>query len=235
MGDRKNAGRVACRESRHALGVYVVGGIDPTDRSAVDAHLAECADCRDELAGLAGLPALLARVPVGEATRLLLDGQRDDHPSLVALLGQAAQHNRHRWRPRLAAAAATGLIAGAGAVTVSRVLDYPQAPPPATAARQWAHTVRGADPRTHASAVVRYEGRPWGVQLAVQVTGVPAGTRCRLQITNSRRQQVESGSWTVAAGHERAWYPASSSVPLSAARAFVITAGSRTLVTVPIR
>ena len=42
----------ACREIRPLLGVYVVGAIDPAERSTVDAHLAECQACRDELAGL---------------------------------------------------------------------------------------------------------------------------------------------------------------------------------------
>jgi hypothetical protein len=230
--------RAACGEFRRALGVYVAGAIGPADRSAVDQHLAECPDCRDELAGLAGLPALMGRVPVGEATGLLLHGEPDERPSqpsLVSLLGRAARLRRHGMWPRLAAAAATGLIAGGGAVAVSRVLDHPQARSPVAAARQLAPTVRGTDPRTRDSAIVRYQSRPWGLQLAVQVDGIPAGTRCWLQVINAAGQQVTSGSWTVAAGHEDAWYSASSSVPLSSARAFVITAGSRALVTVPIR
>ena len=45
-----------CGDIRLALGVYVVGAIDPAERSIVDAHLSHCAACREELAGLAGLP-----------------------------------------------------------------------------------------------------------------------------------------------------------------------------------
>ena len=229
--------RAACGETCRALGVYVVGAIGPADRSAVDEHLGGCGECRDELAGLAGLPALLGRVPADEATRLLIGADLDERPSqpaLISLLGRAAQLRRHRAWPRLAAAAAAGLIAGAGAVTASRVLDHPQ-PPPSEAARQQPVAVHGTDPRTHASAVIRYQPRPWGIQMAVQVSGIPAGTRCWLQVTYATGQWVASGSWTVASGRRDAWYPASSPVPLSAARAFVITAGSRTLVTVPIR
>ena len=59
-----------CPEARLSLGVYVLGAIDPAERSQVDSHLASCRDCRDELAGLAGLPALLARVGVEEAIAL---------------------------------------------------------------------------------------------------------------------------------------------------------------------
>jgi hypothetical protein len=62
-----------CAEARLSLGVYVLGSIDPAERTLVDAHLAACRDCRDELAGLAGLPALLARVGTEEAIALSAD------------------------------------------------------------------------------------------------------------------------------------------------------------------
>ena len=61
-----------CREMRQLLGVYVVGAIDPAERTMVDEHLGHCADCRDELAGLAGLPAMLSRVPAADVERLSL-------------------------------------------------------------------------------------------------------------------------------------------------------------------
>ena len=74
-------GSAECRDIRHALGVYVLGAIDPAERSMVDAHLSTCPECREELAGLAGLPALLRRIPVGEAQQLAdddLDELADD-------------------------------------------------------------------------------------------------------------------------------------------------------------
>ena len=62
----------SCREIRQLLGVYVVGAIDPAERSIVDEHLGDCPSCRDELAGLAGLPAMLSRVPAADVERLSL-------------------------------------------------------------------------------------------------------------------------------------------------------------------
>ena len=62
-----------CTEARPSLGVYVLGAIDPAERSLVDTHLLTCRDCRDELAGLAGLPALLARVNPDEISRICPD------------------------------------------------------------------------------------------------------------------------------------------------------------------
>jgi anti-sigma factor RsiW len=226
-----------CAEMRRALGVYVVGAIAPADRSAVDRHLSSCADCRAELAGLAGLPALLGRVPDAEATRLLLGGSQEvlPQPPLHWLLGRAARSRRRRLWPGLAVAAAAGLMVGGGAVTASRLLDSPQAQPHAAAAQQRIPAVRGSDPHTHASAVVRYRPQPWGLQLAVQVSGIPPGTRCELHVTSASGQDVITGSWTVISGHQGAWYPGSSSDPLSDVRSFIITAGARTLVTVPFR
>ena len=63
-------GSADCRDIRHALGVYVLGAIDPAERATVDSHLSSCPECREELAGLAGLPALLRRIPVDEAQQL---------------------------------------------------------------------------------------------------------------------------------------------------------------------
>jgi predicted anti-sigma-YlaC factor YlaD len=70
-----------CGEARISLGVYVLGSIDPAERSLVDAHLSTCQDCRDELAGLAGLPALLARVSLDEVLAMSEDAPAESVPS----------------------------------------------------------------------------------------------------------------------------------------------------------
>ena len=60
-------GMAGCREIKQALGVYVLGAIDPAERAQVDEHLSSCQECREELASLAGLPAMLRKVPIVEA------------------------------------------------------------------------------------------------------------------------------------------------------------------------
>jgi Putative zinc-finger len=228
-----------CAETRRALGVYIVGAIAPAERSAVDGHLADCARCRAELAGLAGLPALLGRVPADEARRLLVGDDTDTEIQpqlpLQSLLGRAARLRQHRKWPRLAAAAAVGLAAGGGVIAASHVLDKLSPQPPAAAVQQWARTVQASNPATRASTMIRYQSQPWGLQVAVQISGIPVGTRCELQVVDASGHEVASGSWTVTAGHQGAWYSASSSVHLSGLRGFVITGGPQTLVTVPVR
>jgi hypothetical protein len=59
-----------CQEARTALGVYVLGAIDPGERVLVDEHLDTCQECRAELAEFMELPGLLALVPAEEAIAL---------------------------------------------------------------------------------------------------------------------------------------------------------------------
>ena len=236
-----------CAEIRAALGVYVVGAIDPADRAAVDSHLAWCIGCREELAGLAALPGRLGSVPDADVTILVLDEPgRDDPPEAVlrSLLGRAAAlRKRLRWR-RVMAAAAVAVIASGGAVAVSRVLDPaapdpaargPAARGPAASALPWAATAHGRDSRTGAAATVRYLAQPWGLQMQVQVSGISPGTRCELLVVGPGGRVV-AGGWTVAAGHGGAWYPASAPLAGPGVRGFVVaTATGKTLVSVPLR
>ncbi|HEU5031947.1 MAG TPA: anti-sigma factor [Spirillospora sp.] len=116
-----------CADVRTALGVYVVGAIDPAERGRVDAHLEGCPACRDELAGLAGLPALLGRVEEAQLEQVV--GDPAPGPELLeGLLARAAERRRGwlgplgrraggrgrvtRWAP-LAAAACLLLVVGA--------------------------------------------------------------------------------------------------------------------------
>ena len=166
-----------CAEIRAALGVYVVGAIDPADRATVDSHLAWCTRCREELAGLAALPGRLGSVPDADVTMLVLDEPgRDGPPEAVlrSLLERAATLRRRlRWR-RVAAAVAVAVIAGGGAVAVSRVVD-PAAPRPAASVLPWVEMAHGRDPLTGAAATVRYRAQPWGIQMQVQVSRLSPG------------------------------------------------------------
>lgn len=151
-----------CREVRQELAIYVLGAIEPGGRDVVDRHVAGCADCRGELAALAGLPALLRRVPAGEAVALLGgeagSSRRDDLPSgpvLRQMLARAHRDGRRRVRIRVAAAAAAGLIGGASALAGWQAA-HPPAQQTTGAVAGWAGTTRAADPHSGASATVRY-------------------------------------------------------------------------------
>jgi hypothetical protein len=228
-----------CAEIRAALGVYVVGAIDPADRATLDSHLGWCTGCREELAGLAALPGRLGSVPDADVTMLVLDESgvagRDGPPEAVlrSLLERAAALRRRlRWR-RVAAALAVAVIASGGAVAVSRVVD-PAAPRPVASALPRMEMAHGRDPLTGAGATVRYLARPWGIQMQVQVSRVSPGTRCELLVVGPGGRVV-AGGWTVAAGYVDAWYPASAPLGVPGVRGFVVaSATGKTLVSVPL-
>jgi anti-sigma factor RsiW len=228
----------ACRDIRQALGIYVVGAIDPAERTVVDVHLGTCPDCREELAGLAGLPALLGRVPTDEAERLILHGDDIGDPQppaelLDSLLSRVAvRRSSRRWN-FIAAAAAAVLIAVAGGAVGARYIDPGGHPSAAAPARTALDVASATNQWTHVTAVVSYSGRSWGTQMAVRVTGIPAGTACSLWVVDSNGHRSSAGSWLVGTGTQDADYPASSAVSASRVRSFEVFSGSQLLVTVP--
>jgi hypothetical protein len=230
----------ACRDIRQSLGVYVVGAIDPAERTLVDDHLGTCPDCREELAGLAGLPAMLGRVPGSDAERLISSSTEvkdlEEPPAelLSSLLRRVAERRAvRRWRG-LAAAAAAVIIAVAGGAAGARILAPGVHPAgPAQAHGPSTETVSATDPRTHVSAVIRYTGRSWGTKMDVWVAGIKDGTTCEVWAVNGSGQRWSAGSWTVPNGQTESDYPASVSLGAAQVRNFVITSGGHVLVTVP--
>jgi hypothetical protein len=231
-------GMAGCREIKQALGVYVLGAIDPAERAQVDEHLATCADCREELASLAGLPALLRRVPTAEAERLAVAGQADSATGetppdqlLPALLARTTQTRRvRRWRELAAAAAVAVLALGAGAAGASLLGSGPAAPPAAhgQASHTW-HTVSAVDGRTGATLTVKYASVHWGTLMTAQVSGIPAGTVCQFVVTDTHGHRFVVGGWRVNNRGGPVWYPASTSLPDASLGSFQVTAGGKVM------
>ena len=228
-----NAGE--CAQARNALGVYLLGAIEPGERAQVEDHLVSCPRCREELAALAGLPGLLRKVPAGGAMRAWADDGAGllPGPPLDALLIRVARTRRRR--RRLITGAAATLVAGIGAATGLQVLHAGAASPPAAVAPRWAATVTAADPVTGVWAAIRYAPRPWGSELEVRVTGIAVGTRCQLWVTGARGQDVAAGGWSIASASQRGWYPASVPFPAGSLHGFEVTAAGKAQITVPAR
>lgn len=87
-----------CRH-RHALGAFVLGGLDEVETDAVRRHLAECPTCRREHDEIAGAPALLGLV-------------RDAPPPVPQRVrdGLVARAARRRTRRHWATASAAALV-----------------------------------------------------------------------------------------------------------------------------
>jgi Putative zinc-finger len=235
-------GSADCRDVRHALGVYVLGAIDPAERAVVDAHLSTCPECREELAGLASLPALLRRIPVGEAEQLA-DDDLDELPArevpsdemLRSLLGRTTRvRQARRWRG-LAAAAAVVLVAGFGGAAGWNALHQGAGGSGIQSMPAAFTSVSATNPVTQVGATVRYAAKGWGTVLDTRVKNVPAGDRCQLLVTDSSGHTTVVGSWRTTYDEGSVWYPGSSGVALDSVRSFEVISHGKVLVKVPAR
>jgi anti-sigma factor RsiW len=225
-----------CMDTRQALGVYVLGAIDPAERSQVDRHVTGCQECRDELAGLAGLPALLSRVSADEVGRISLEdadaapvGATPPGDLLESALSLTAARRRRQHRWQAAAAAAAGVVAAAGIVAGLRLASG--APASASAPPASWPTARTTSALSGVTATLRYDREPWGTAMDIQVIGVPSGTTCQLWVTDAQGVHLAVSGWTVANGSATAWYAGSTWVTASQVQGFDVTAGNQRLAT----
>jgi hypothetical protein len=203
----------SCREIRQALGVYVLGAIEPAERALVDEHLATCPDCREELASLAGLPAMLRKVPVVEAERLAasdtaLDGELPSDEMLESLVARTANVRRIHRRRRVAAAAAVIVVALGGGAAVATALQ-PSAPRVVAPKLVAWHMATGTGPAPGVHLTVRYRQVPGGTVIEARATGLRPGTRCQFQVTDATHTAWPLGGWVEESGKSSAWFPAS--------------------------
>ena len=231
-----------CTDARLSLGVYVLGAIDPAERSLVDAHLVTCRDCRDELAGLAGLPALLARVDPDEISRIRADDTvragsyagADDRPpgELIGTVLDLAEARRRRTRWRFLASAAAvvaiagGLFGGLSSITTTRTVPIPVSP----AGTNW-ETVEATSSVTGASASVAYSHELWGDAFEVLVDNIPVGTTCQLWVIHPNGTRTQVASWTTAKDEGNVWYSGSMAATAQPISKFQITADHKVLLT----
>ncbi len=227
-----------CTEARPSLGVYVLGAIDPAERSLVDAHLTTCRDCRDELAGLAGLPALLARVNPDEVSRIRADDTvrtvTDDRPS-GELIGTvldlaAARRRRTRWRFLATAAAvvaiAGGLFGGLSSMGTTRTVVVP-----VSAGQGSWETVQAKSTLTAATASIAYSKQLWGNAFEVLVDHIPDGTTCQLWVVHPDGTRTQVAAWTTSRDEGKVWYSGSMASTAKPISSFQITANHQVLIT----
>ena len=219
----------SCRTFRELLGVYVVGAIEPGERAAVDAHLSQCYECREELAALAPLPALLHRVPLEDAERIMLASQPPDvtEPSpgmLDSLLRQVGAKRRTRRVRGLFIAAAAILVAVGGAAAVAEAI----------APDHHAKTIEVATATwPPLSATVRYGESSWGTRMSVQVSGFKKWTACEFYVLTKDGRKVLAGGWLVGPDSREIWYPVHSSVQEPNVTGFEITTASGKTLQIP--
>jgi anti-sigma factor RsiW len=213
------------------LGSYVLGEFDEDERHATQAHLATCERCRLDVADLRAMHTLLGDIP----PEAVLDGPPDDADLLLnRILREVAREGGDSSRRRRGVAAlavtAAGLAVLAGGVAVGRLVDSPAPEPQLNAAG--ARTASASDAATGAQMRVLALPVSGGAQLDAQVTGVRAGTECRLYVLGAAGRREYVGGWTMSE-RNAVTIPATSSLDPSAITTVTLeTAGGARLVSV---
>lgn len=218
----------ACTDMRITLGVYVLGAIDPAERSRLEGHLRDCPNCRDELAGMAGLPALLGRV--SEPQIELEDGEL-----LESLLARAAAEPRpvpvrpKRRRVLLTLSVAAALLIG---VILGGVFIGQESPAKRPIA---AEQVNAVDPITHVAAKVHLTPKHWGTALEVEISGAPTKAICHMIAVGVDGQRDPAGSWKVVSTEAGYGYYGSTLIDRADLREIkIVTKDGKDLVTIPV-
>lgn len=217
----------ACRNFRELLGVYVVGAIEPSERSMLDAHLSQCYGCREELAGIAVLPAMLHRIPVAEAEQIAqagpsgIDKEDPGPPVLAGLLTEVGARRRSRRLRTVLAAAAAVIVAVSGSAAATRALS--QQPNPLAGFEMVTSHHDGL------TGAVKYgASTQWGTEILTRVRGIHQGTQCEFWITTANGTELVGG-WLVGTAGGDLWYPTTADVPPSSITSFTLTSGTKVL------
>jgi hypothetical protein len=226
-----------CPEARPSIGVFVLGAIDPAERTLLDGHLATCRECRQELEGLAGLAGLLRRLDPDEVSRISGDDPvrvvSDEPPAelIGTVLDLAkAKRRRERWRYLSAAAAVVMLAAGAfgglqAATSTTRTVVV------GSRIANW-ESAEGANLATGASATVAYANQAWGSAFKVLVKLIPMGTTCQLWVVHPDGTRTQAAAWTTSRDEGHVWYAGSMPSTVGPISQFQITANHRVLISV---
>ncbi|MEU4762734.1 zf-HC2 domain-containing protein [Actinosynnema sp. NPDC023794] len=167
-----------------ALGAYLLGSLDPAERSSFERHVRGCADCRREMVRLAPLPGLLGQVQLSDL-ELPFDDPAPD-PDLRPLPpapepGPAPAVRRRRW-PVLVGAGVLAVVVALGVLLVPRLTGDD--------AVRWHAT----DAASGVVASADLVGKSWGTELWMSIENMPKGARCKL-IVHDRAGRTEIGGW----------------------------------------
>lgn len=175
----------ACREFRAALGAVALGGADPADEIALQAHLDGCAECRAELRDLTSVADAL---PLADITHVV--GDLASPPSTLGqqVLGRVAAHrtaHRTRVRRRVALAAATAVAIAAAILAF--VLVVPSNDSGGT------HVVFAS--RVGVSAAATLRARDAGTEVSFHVSGLHPGDYYWLWLTGADEHRIAAGTF----------------------------------------
>ncbi|MEU5695485.1 zf-HC2 domain-containing protein [Actinosynnema sp. NPDC020468] len=207
-----------------ALGAYLLGSLEPGDRSTFERHLGTgCDTCRREMIRLAPLPGLLSQVRLEDVLDPLVEvpdvveplppGEADEADEPVA-------GRRRRWPLLVGAAVLVVVLVGALVATW-----------PKPAAPDQAVTWRARDGGTGVSAEADLVRKSWGTELWVSMRNVPKDARCKL-VVHDRDGRTEVGGWWGTDHAEDERIPGSTSFPFDRIERLDVVVDMQVLVSV---
>jgi hypothetical protein len=237
------------------LGVYLLGALEPEERSTFESHLYGCDFCRAELVRLAPLPGLLNQIAVtdfegaAEPPARATEPAPEPVPELAPVLDLPApevpdeptepveptgkaQPRRRRWLVAAAAAAAVVVLTAAGFLGFRAMQD--------THVDQ-AHSVMwtAVDPDSGVNAKVQLTERSWGTDIKLWMSDVPGTKECRLVVKakygyhDKPEPYIEIAGWWTSRHSPTDDIPGSTSIDLASIYKLEIMDGDRMLVGIP--
>lgn len=213
---------------RHLLGAYVLGGLTPADRAAVDTHIATCPTCRAELADFAVIPSLLAKTSAPEPdslrdldVRSLVDGAdpppaSHETPAPLETFAPSETFTSHRTpalhealrtvatargaqrRRRRSATAVLAAAALATGIGVGTALA-PDPVAPGPAPMAAQRSITLAAPAGTSTGSVDLTPKPWGTELHLTLHDLPTGTRLTAIVIGTDGHTESAATWTTPA------------------------------------
>lgn len=143
---------------------YLVGALTPADRSAFEAHLADCAGCRRSVNQLAGMPGLLAALTPDQA-RAAGDPPPEVPETLLPRLLAEVQRTRFRRRMSMVVVG----VAAAAVLAIALVVGLRGSPATEQAVPRIgvAQPMTPISPNLPVSATARLSETGWGTHVTV--------------------------------------------------------------------
>jgi hypothetical protein len=233
---------VTCRRTV-SLGAYLLGALDPAERSEFEDHIATCPTCKAELLRLAPLPGLLQRLSPDDYAAIENDEEIEvpdwppDFPADIELADidfadpppEEPEPARPGWlrrqRVALAAAAAIVLLAMGGFVFLQ------EEEPGATTIQASPVAWTAVDATTGVHGRVELTKRGWGTELKLSMEDVPTGARiCHMVVYGRDGSQEIAGQWSAGSYSALRSAPGSTSIQLADIERVEVIAGGGLLV-----
>jgi anti-sigma factor RsiW len=188
----------------HSAGAYVLGALSPAERSAFQAHLAECDTCAAAVAALAPMPGLLGRVDPTTLEPVAHEPESERLPQLLTAATDQRRRQRRarRWQLTCASLGAAVVAAAGAAIWTAPGDGTPELEAQAPATMMAMTPVVVSLPVTAQVGVVEAQGGT-EVWMSCQYGGEPHDPRPYWLVAYGHDGTSEQvGSWTVAPGDE---------------------------------